>query len=100
MQEDITKLEVARKIGEVVDTVSRSTPWESKCLVQALVVKIMLRRRGIANTLFLGVGKDEENSLVAHAWLRCGETIITGGKGRQWFTVVGKFADSGYSREV
>lgn len=93
MQEEIIRLEFARRIGWVVETVSRYTPWESKCLVQAIVGKIMLRQRGITNTLYLGVGRDGVKSLKAHAWLRCGETVITGGQGRDTYSIVGKFAD-------
>lgn len=94
-KEASVKFETARRVGRVIETVSRYTPWESKCLVQAIVGKIMLRRRGIANTLYLGVGKDEKKSLTAHAWLRCGETILTGGQGLEQFAIVGKFADDG-----
>lgn len=94
-EEDAVILEAARRVGRVVETVSRRTPWESKCLVQAVVGKILLRRRGIGNTLYLGVDRDDGKSLVAHAWLRCGKVILTGGQGRELFTVVGKFADDG-----
>lgn len=94
MEEDIVKLAEARRIGLMVEKASRHTVWESKCLVQAIVCKIMLRRRGIANTLYLGVGKDEKKILVAHAWLRCGGKILTGGQGVEHFTIVGKFADN------
>jgi hypothetical protein len=93
MKEDAIKLEAAKRVSRVVETVSLYTAWESKCLVQAIAVKIMLRQRGIANTLYLGVGKNEKKSLVAHAWLRCGEAIITGGQGRERYAIVGKFAD-------
>lgn len=95
MKENVVKFVAAKRIGRVVETVCCYTPWESKCLVQAIVGKIMLRRRGINNTLYLGVGRNEGRSLVAHAWLRCGETVITGGRGRERFTLVGKFADDG-----
>lgn len=95
LQENSVKLETARQIGRVVETVSRYTPWESKCLVQAIVGKILLRQRGIANTLYLGVGRDEEKNLAAHAWLRCGEKILTGGQGRNRFSIVSKFFDDG-----
>lgn len=87
---------VAKRIGWGVATVSRYTPWESKCLVQGIVGKIMLRQFGIANTLYLGVNKNGEN-LVAHAWLRCGAMIITGDKGYERFKVISKFADKGSS---
>ncbi|KUK65689.1 MAG: hypothetical protein XD84_0306 [Desulfotomaculum sp. 46_80] len=92
--EDVIRLKAARRIGWIVESVSRFTPWESKCLVQAITGKIMLRQYGIANTLYLGVGKNEQ-SLVAHSWLRCGKVILTGGHDLRRFTVVGKFADDG-----
>ncbi|KJS17965.1 MAG: hypothetical protein VR69_02785 [Peptococcaceae bacterium BRH_c4b] len=99
VKEDVAKLEAARWFGRVVETVSRYTPWESKCLVQAIAGKIILRRRGITNTLYLGVGRDEGSGLIAHAWLRCGGTIITGGHGQKRFIIVGKFSDDGGYKE-
>ena len=97
-QEDAANIEAARQVGQVVEKVSRHTPWASKCLVQAIVGKILLRQRGINSTLYLGVGREEEKGLVAHAWLRSGGLILTGGRGRERFTVVGKFADTGEDR--
>lgn len=94
LEETIINLKTAGRIGRVIETVSRHTVWESKCLVQAIVGKIMLRRRGIANTLYLGIGTDEDKNLLAHAWLRCGGKILTGGRGVDHFTIVGKFADN------
>ena len=94
-KEDITILKKARRIGRIIESVSRYTLWESKCLVQAIVGKIILRQYGISNTLYLGVGKDEQMSLVAHSWLRCGELILTGGHDLHRYAIVGKFADNG-----
>ena len=96
-EEDDARLAYAWRVGQTVETVSRYTPWKSKCLVQAVVAKILLRRLGIANTLYMGVARDEGEGLVAHAWLRCGETILTGGQGRERFTVVSTFADGAHS---
>jgi hypothetical protein len=93
-QEDGVKIEEARQIGWIIEMVSPHTLWESKCLVQAIVGKILLRQRGIPNTLYLGVSTDG-GSLVAHAWLRCGEAILTGGQGHHQFSIVGKFFDGG-----
>jgi Transglutaminase-like superfamily len=99
-QEDAANLEAARRVGRVVEKASRNTPWESKCLVQAIVGKLLLRQRGISSTLYLGVGQEAGKGLVAHAWLRSGGVILTGGRGREQFTVVGKFADAGESRRA
>ncbi|WP_094603507.1 hypothetical protein SPSIL_010560 [Sporomusa silvacetica DSM 10669] len=94
------KMAFAKQVGRIIETASRYTPWESKCLVQAVVGKMMLRQQGIANTLYLGVARNEGDNLIAHAWLRCGNTIITGRQGKDKFTVVGKFADYSCSNRI
>jgi hypothetical protein len=68
-------------------------PWECKCLCQAIAAKAMLRLRGIRSTLYLGVAKDRSREIRAHAWLRCGKTILTGRRGMKRFTVVASFAE-------
>lgn len=83
-----------KRIGWVVNIISRNTPWESKCLVKALTAQILLKQRKISSTLYLGVAKDKENKLIAHAWLRSGVDIITGGDEKSLFTEVAKFATS------
>lgn len=81
-----------RNIAFAIAIVSKHTLWESKCLVKAIAALKMLARRNIASTLYLGTAKDEEQKLIAHAWLRSGPYIITGAEGKEMFTVVGKFA--------
>lgn len=84
---------IGNKVGYLVYVVSKYTPWESKCLVKALTAQIMLRRKKISSTVYLGVAKDENKKLIAHAWLRCGKNIITGDHERYGFTIVAKFAN-------
>jgi hypothetical protein len=83
-----------KRIGWAVNIISRNTPWESKCLVKALTAQVLLKQRKISSTLYLGVAKGKENKLIAHAWLRSGKYIITGGDERILFTEVAKFADN------
>jgi thiazole synthase ThiGH ThiG subunit len=52
----------------------------------------MLERRRIYSTLYLGTGKNEKGELIAHAWLRSGSEIVTGGEEMKEFTVVGSFS--------
>jgi hypothetical protein len=66
-------------------------PWRSKCLTEAIATKRLLAKYNIRSTLFLGVAKDENQKLIAHAWLRCGPQIISGEAGYQKFTIVQKF---------
>ncbi|MBU0493234.1 MAG: lasso peptide biosynthesis B2 protein [Chloroflexi bacterium] len=83
----------SRQVGWAVRAVARRTPWDSNCLAQAIAGKMMLRRRGIASTLYLGVAKDEDKDLAAHAWLRSGDQILTGGSAQERFTVLSTFAE-------
>ena len=78
-----------------METISRYTPWESKCLVQAIVVKVLLNRRRIKSALYLGVAKTGQGGLAAHAWLCAGGSVVTGDDCGAEFTVVAKFAKPG-----
>ena len=82
----------ARDVSEVVGIVSRHTPWESKCLVQALTAQKLLKEKGISTTLYLGVRKDKDNNMLAHAWTRCGKYYVTGGANKDGYAVVTKFS--------
>jgi hypothetical protein len=69
----------------------RILPFKPKCLTEAIAAKQLLQKHGITSTLYLGVAKKGNSSIIAHAWLRCGENIITGRKGMNKFTVVAFF---------
>jgi len=77
----------AYRVSKVVNGVSNRTEWESKCLVRALTARKLLLRKGITCTLYLGVGKDENGKMIAHAWLRSGEMYVTGGNGSEYANV-------------
>ncbi|OPJ62714.1 lasso peptide biosynthesis B2 protein [Clostridium oryzae] len=85
--------EVIYRVGWAVSEMSYRTPWQSKCLVKALTAQLMLARRKISSTLYLGLAKSEDNKLLAHAWLRSGKVIITGARERGGFKEVAKFAN-------
>lgn len=82
----------ASHISWVVTLIASKTPWESKCLVQALTAQRMLKSKGISTTIYLGVRKSEDE-MKAHAWLRCGEYYVTGGAISDQYIVVAKFAN-------
>ncbi len=74
-------------VSNEVNRIADKTPWESKCLVRALTARYLLHRKRIATTMYLGVGKDEDGAMIAHAWLRCGKCYVTGGNGEAYATV-------------
>jgi len=49
------------------------------CLTQALAVQLLLRRRGYAACLRLGVAKGERGQVEAHAWVETGGKVVIGG---------------------
>lgn len=73
-----------------IETAARHLPWKPVCLPQAVAAQWMLRRRAIPSTLYLGA--DPAHDYHAHAWVRAGTTIVTGGPLEDRFTVVSSFA--------
>jgi hypothetical protein len=85
------------RVKWAISTASRYTPWKSNCLPQAMSGKRMLQKRGLRSTLYLGLLRERSGNVAAHAWLRCGNVFVTGGRGVR-FTVVGTFAEAeGYA---
>lgn len=82
--------ETGRKVGWAVRAASSRTPWKCTCLVQAAAVQIMLRRRSIPGTLYLGVCRSSEG-LTAHAWVRCGSEVLAGDAGHREYTVISAY---------
>ena len=52
-----------------------------------------IKEKEISTTLYLGVKKDSDNNMLAHAWLRCGDYYVTGGANKEGYAVVAKFAN-------
>lgn len=92
--------ERAAAIGWAVRAAAARTPWESTCLVQALAGMAMLQVRGILGTLYLGVAHNAVGSerLAAHAWLSCGNAVLTGDTAREQYAVISSFSWPGRSR--
>lgn len=90
---DVSYYKVIKEVAWAVNQASKYAPWESKCFVQALTAQNMLKRRKIYSTLYLGVAKKGTENINAHAWLRSGQVIITGGYERGDFKEVAKFSN-------
>lgn len=90
---DSHEAELGVRVSWAVCAASRHTPWQTKCLAEAIAAKTMLKLRRVPSTLYLGVAKNDDGELEAHAWLRCGSLILTGGRVRRRFTVIATFAE-------
>lgn len=87
--EECEDINTIRLIKWAVNTAAKFTPWNSNCLAKAITAQRMLSKRKISSTMYFGVIK-EKGELKAHAWLRSGNTYITGGNG-YGYTVTGFF---------
>ena len=89
----------ARELKSVQQALRRAVPLvpgRRHCLTKALAGRMMLARRSIACTIYLGMIKDatRNHRLSAHAWLRSGDMFVTGTKGVDLtaYVVVSMFA--------
>jgi hypothetical protein len=78
------------KVSQAIVRCQKTVPWPTRCLVNAITAKKMLKKRGLESTLYLGVSKENEK-MKAHAWLRCGTFFVTGRREMEKFTVVSTF---------
>ena len=58
------------------------------CLTQALAAHLLLARRGYASRLRIGVARESDEKLRAHAWLESDGIIVLGGSSVEAFTVL------------
>jgi hypothetical protein len=88
------EVRIAEEVGWAVGVVARRVPWDGRCLAQALAATGMLRRRGLEGTVSFGAGRAGavESAFSAHAWLRVGSFIVTGGPSHEQFKTLTTFA--------
>ena len=57
---------------------NKYTLWKTECYTQAITAKILLNRKDIDGTIYIGFKKDQNGKYLGHAWLRSFDRIITG----------------------
>ena len=68
-----------RRVSYAVRAAGANLPWRSDCFPQAIAASKLLRGYGLSSTVHLGVEKAGGDELLGHAWLTCGEAVVTGG---------------------
>ncbi len=71
--------DLLRRIGYAVSTAANNVPWRADCFPRTIAARMLLKRFGYASTIHFGVDRVGEDGLEGHAWLTCGETVVTGG---------------------
>jgi hypothetical protein len=54
------------------------TPWKTECYTRALTAKILLKKKRIPSTVYIGFRKEPNGTYAGHAWLRSYDRIVTG----------------------
>jgi hypothetical protein len=79
----------AELVGRAIAGAARRLPWHPTCLRQALAAQRMLRRRGIASRLHLGV--TGATATAAHAWVTVAGRPVVGGQGLERYVPLAAF---------
>jgi hypothetical protein len=83
----------AQLIGIAIGRAARHVPFRAVCLQQAFAAFLMLRRRGLAATVHLGLmPQDGPAGLQSHAWSLSGTTPVTGVVAARGFTPIAAFS--------
>lgn len=80
----------AKWVAWAIEYTANRPGMDTQCLPRALAAHAMLRRRGIASRLCLGVAR-EGCDVTAHAWIEIGGRILIGGEGSNGFTLLAAF---------
>lgn len=76
------------RIGWAVRVAANRVPWRADCFPQAIAARILLDRLGQASTIHIGVAREANGALSGHAWLTCGDQVVTGGDGLDRYVVL------------
>jgi len=86
---DRVELERARRISWAVGATAARVPWRSDCLIRSIAASRLLRKRGISATFHLGVAREYDGTLAAHAWLCCGDVVVSSGPVERFTILIG-----------
>lgn len=67
------------RVAFIVPRVGAWLPWRSDCLIQALAAQRWLAGHAIGSDICIGVRKPADDEFGAHAWLKVGDLVVTGG---------------------
>jgi hypothetical protein len=71
--------EFLRRVTYAVSSAANHVPWRSDCFPQTIAARVLLKRRGYESIIHVGVERVGEDMLNGHAWLTCGDIVVTGG---------------------
>ena len=85
-----TSDEEIRRIRRAIQAWSRRLPWRTKCFEEGVAAHWMLRRRGLASTLYYGAATID-GQLKAHVWVRSGDKDVVGCENADEYAELARF---------
>ncbi len=82
---------VLSSISWAVAAAANNVPWRSDCFPQTIAARKLLRKYGYQTTIHIGVERVGNSDLAGHAWLTCGENVVTGGSDLDRYTELHSF---------
>ena len=79
-------------IRRAIHAWSRRLPWRTMCFEEGVTAHWMLRRRGLASTLYYGAATIE-GELKAHVWVKSGERDVVGCEVADEYAQLARFPD-------
>lgn len=89
---DPATLSYRKDLARALSLAARYLPILQRCYIRALTGKILLARKGIRGTLYIGFRTFDDGKFEGHAWLRAHDTWITGAERRKDFSVHGIYS--------
>lgn len=68
----------AKLVSWAIAAAATRVPWRADCLIRAMAAARWLRREGAGWKLSIGVRREPDGRLGAHAWLESGGVVVTG----------------------
>ena len=70
--------QIVRQVIWAVEKSAKLTPGGAKCLAKALATQVLLSRRNCECEFKIGVAKNDQGALEAHAWIEKDQQVIMG----------------------
>ena len=86
-----------RQLRWAIEAVARRVPFRALCFERGLAAQWMLRRRGVASTLFYGIDRARADGLAAHVWVRTAGLDVIGCENAGDYVPVASFPPEGMS---
>jgi hypothetical protein len=83
--------ELLRRVRFAISAAAANVPWRSDCFPQAIAARAMLKGYDYCPTIHLGIERAGDNTLLGHAWLTCGDEVVTGGGGLDRYAEIHRF---------